>query len=38
MSHLSQDGLDVMFSDQGVAITFTNIHLADITADMFGLS
>jgi Ca2+-binding RTX toxin-like protein len=34
MSHLTQSGADVIFQDQGVQVTFTNIALADITDDM----
>ncbi len=34
LTHMSQSGSDVLFSDQGVEITFQNTRLADITDDM----
>ena len=34
LNHMSQSGSDVLFSDQGVEITFQNTQLADITDDM----
>ncbi len=37
LTHMSQSGNDVLFSDQGVEITFQNTQLADITEDMILL-
>ena len=34
LNHMSQSGSDVLFSDQGVEITFQNTQIADITDDM----
>ncbi len=33
-AHMSQDGADVVFADQGVAVRFLDTQLSDITAEM----